>query len=67
MAQIKLTKKYRIYWSSDKILPEGYSEPNKLSTVTYINDKFWNWFESNSIEELDNKIDSENLKIKEKE
>lgn len=60
---MKLTKKYRIWWkNNDKTVSSTYDE-QCLGTVTTLNENNWNYFESDNLDEIENKIQNEGLSI----
>lgn len=63
--KINLTKKYRIWWKSDKTLSSTYREPHSLNTTTTLDDGEWNYFESSTVAELDRKVSKEGFTIEE--
>ena len=60
--KIDLTKKYRIWWK-EKTLSASYNEPHSLNTITTLSDEYWNYFECDTVAELENKVKEENLNI----
>lgn len=57
---IKLKKKYRLLWNDKKVIVSDHTREYEKSSATSINDKA-NYFESDSIEEVEIKIISEEL------
>lgn len=63
--KVDLTKKYRIWWKQDKTLPSTYREPHSLSTTTTLDSQEWNYFESDTVTELDNRVSEVGFVIEE--
>lgn len=60
--KINLTKEYRIWWKDDdKIILSTCEEVCPVNTTTTLDTEEWNYFETSNIEELQTKIDNENL------
>ena len=57
-----LTKKYRLWWDAEKIIQNNY-EMDYEHSITYCGNAAYIYFETNTMQEIEQKIQSENLII----
>ena len=62
---MKLTKKYRIWWNSEKVIQNDY-ENDFGNSVTYCGNANFTYFESDNLEDIKYIIINKNLKENEK-
>ena len=61
---MKLTKKYRIWWNQEKIIQNDYLTEH-INGITYCGNVNCEYFESNTFQDIQNKIKKEELIKKE--
>jgi hypothetical protein len=63
MTHIKLNKKYRIWWSTSKTIRPDFQV--QMQGSTSLNNKFWQYFESDNLDEVNRVIEEKGLKVEE--